>query len=220
MAKELPYFQFEPAEYLTKDISFCSLSAQGLFINICSYYWQRNCELTKEQVLRRLNYPEILEELISEGIIDANENNIIIKFLDEQRVKAIDLSKTNSINGSKGGRPKNPIKSEKKPIALNSLSETKGIRRDKIKEDNIKKEDRANKFASSVQKFSDEYDNDMLNDFTSYWTESGEAQKKLRFELEKVFSIPRRLSTWQKRQKEFIPKGNGTEQQTKLSKPF
>ena len=24
MAKELPYFQFEPAEYLTKDISFCS----------------------------------------------------------------------------------------------------------------------------------------------------------------------------------------------------
>ena len=28
MAKELPYFKFEPAEYLTKDISFCSLSAQ------------------------------------------------------------------------------------------------------------------------------------------------------------------------------------------------
>ena len=37
MAKELPYFQFEPAEYLTKDISFCSLSAQGLFINICCF---------------------------------------------------------------------------------------------------------------------------------------------------------------------------------------
>ena len=54
MAKELPYFQFEPAEYLTKDISFCSLSAQGLFINICSFYWQRQCKLTKEQFLKEL----------------------------------------------------------------------------------------------------------------------------------------------------------------------
>jgi hypothetical protein len=34
MAKELPYFKFEPAEYLTKDV-FCSLAAQGLFINLC-----------------------------------------------------------------------------------------------------------------------------------------------------------------------------------------
>jgi hypothetical protein len=42
MAKELPYFKFEPAEYLTKDV-FCSLAAQGLFINLCSYYWQRSC---------------------------------------------------------------------------------------------------------------------------------------------------------------------------------
>jgi hypothetical protein len=41
MAKELPYFKFEPAEYLTKDVS-CSLAAQGLFINLCSYYWQRS----------------------------------------------------------------------------------------------------------------------------------------------------------------------------------
>ena len=78
MAKELPYFKFEPAEYLTKDISFCSLAAQGLFINICSYYWQRGCELTKEQLLRRLNYEKELNELISEGVIDLVDNNIKI----------------------------------------------------------------------------------------------------------------------------------------------
>ena len=102
MAKELPYFKFEPAEYLTKNISFCSLSAQGLFVNICSYYWQRNCKLTTEQVLKRLNYKTELDELISEGIIDLQEDFIVIKFLDNQLVEVEKTSKQNSINGAKG----------------------------------------------------------------------------------------------------------------------
>jgi hypothetical protein len=106
MAKELPYFQFEPAEYLTKDVSFCSLSAQGLFINICSYYWQRQCELTKGQLLRRLNYPKELEELIDEGVLKIQNEAINIAFLDQQFEKATLLKKTNSVNGSKGGRIK------------------------------------------------------------------------------------------------------------------
>jgi uncharacterized phage protein (TIGR02220 family) len=137
MAKELPYFKFEPAEYLTKNISFCSISAQGLFINICSYYWQRNCKLTTEQVLKRLNYKEELKELISEGIIDLVEDFIVIKFLDNQLVEVEKTSKQNSTNGAKGGRPKKPSESENKPTALIPLSETKGIREDKIKEDKI-----------------------------------------------------------------------------------
>lgn len=138
MAKELPYFKFEPAEYLTKNISFCSLPAQGLFINICSYYWQRNCSLTKDQLLRRLNYEIEFNELVEEGIIDLLNENITIKFLDAQ-LKEVELkSTTNSLNGSKGGRPrKNPIKTETKANALKSESETKGIREDKIKENEI-----------------------------------------------------------------------------------
>lgn len=139
MAKELPYFKFEPAEYLTKDISFCSLAAQGLFINICSYYWQRNCKLTKPQLLKRLNYPNELEELILEGALDLLDNIIIIKFLDSQLFEVEGKSKTNSTNGSKGGRPKkNPIESEIKPKLNPIESESKGIREDKIIEDKIK----------------------------------------------------------------------------------
>jgi hypothetical protein len=145
MAKELPYFQFEPAEYLTKDISFCSLEAQGLFINICSYYWQRSCKLTKQQLLRRLDYPSILDELITEGIVDLIEDTIIIKFLDDQLLKATKTSNTNSINGKKGGRPpkEKPNKTEVKPnLNRNETeiqTETKGIREDNIiKEKKIK----------------------------------------------------------------------------------
>lgn len=151
MAKELPYFQFEPAEYLTKDISFCSLNAQGLFINICSYYWQRNCELTREQVLRRLNYPDELNELISEGIIDINGDKITIKFLDNQRNSVIRQSKTNSENGKKGGRPKKRKESEIKAKQKPNESETKAIREDKIRKDKIKVDNtNANKLAEGV----------------------------------------------------------------------
>ena len=133
MAKELPYFQFEPAEYLTKDISFCSLSAQGLFINICSYYWQRNCQLTEKQLLKRLDYVQELNELVEEEIIEVKDNFIKIKFLDEQREKAIETSKKNSINGKKGGRPKTQIKPKINP----NESQTKGIRKDKIIKEEI-----------------------------------------------------------------------------------
>jgi len=140
MAKELPYFQFEPAEYLTKDISFCSLSAQGLFINVCSYYWQRECDLTKNQLLRRLNYENELNELITEGVIDLEGDKISIKFLDYQYSKATDKSEINSKNGSKGGRPKKPIESEIKPKLNPIESESKGIREEKRKEEEIKED--------------------------------------------------------------------------------
>jgi hypothetical protein len=213
MAKELPYFKFEPAEYLTKDISFCSLSAQGLFINICSYYWQRNCKLTKEQLLKRLNHETELNELISEGVIDLIENNIFIKFLDNQLNEVEIKSKTNSINGGKGGRPKkNPTETETKPKQNPNeseiISETKGIREDNIKLDNNKTslETRTLAFKNSLIPFKQKYSIDMLKDFFGYWTEPNKSNTKLKFELQQTWSISRRLETWAKNDKTFAPK--------------
>lgn len=140
MAKELPYFQFEPAEYLTKDISFCSLSAQGLFINICAFYWQRQCDLTKIQFLRRFNHEEEFNELIKEGVIDIKSEKIVIKFLDIQYQKATEFSKEQSRKGSLGGRPKNPNKSQTKAEINPNESQTKAIREDKIKEEERKED--------------------------------------------------------------------------------
>lgn len=139
MAKELPFFKFEPAEYLTGDISFCSLAAQGLFTILCSYYWQRSCNLTKDQFLKRINNPKEFNELVDENVIKVIENNIKINFLDIQFKEATNQSKTNSINGSKGGRPKkqNRNKTEIKPKQNPIESETKGIREDKIRKEEI-----------------------------------------------------------------------------------
>jgi uncharacterized protein YihD (DUF1040 family) len=221
MAKELPYFQFEPAEYLTKDVSFCTLSAQGLFINICSFYWQRKCDLTKDQFLRRFNYESEFNELIKEGVIDLEDDKIIIKFLDNQFDNATKTSRKNSENGSKGGRPKktienpieNPIKSENKPKINPNKSELKGIKEDNIKENKIIKDkvndinERKLKFSSTLSPYLSIYGKDMLNDFYKYWTEPNQSNTKFKKELEKTWSLERRLETWAKNDKNF--KNNG-----------
>lgn len=178
MAKELPYFQFEPAEYLTGDISFCSLQAQGLFTILCSYYWQRSCKLTKDQFLRRLNNAKELQELIDENVIELKGNNIIIKFLDVQYEKATKQSKTNSLNGSKGGRPKKikPKETENKPKINPTESETKGIREDKIKEEEIIEEKTIN---------NSKFFEDCLK--SSQWLETTSMQNKIDVEVTKLW---------------------------------
>ena len=142
MSKRLPYFQFEPAEYLAGDIMFCSYSAQGIFNTICALYWQKDCDLKYSQVIKRLDNEDLIKELISEKIIKVENDSIIINFLNEQYVKATEKSKVNSTNGSKGAlkRWANNSESNSEIIAtpLKSDSESIALREDKIKEDEIK----------------------------------------------------------------------------------
>jgi len=162
MAKELPYFQFEPAEYLTKDVSFCSLSAQGLFINICAYYWQRECQLTKTQLFKRLKYEDELNELISEGVIDVDGEKITIKFLLDQyqviKEKANDSSLKGKIGNLKRWNKGAYDKYKSGELSLTkaleiakssggdslAIAKTSHIREDKIKEEE-RREEKKNK---------------------------------------------------------------------------
>lgn len=230
MAKELPYFQFEPAEYLTKDISFCSLSAQGLFINICAFYWQRECQLTKTQVLRRFNYPDVLKELIQEGIIKTDENeNIVISFLLTQYESIVEKKSNDSEKGKIGNlkRWHKDIydKFIKKELSLNealiiakesggdnlAIAKTSQIREDKIKKDKINNiDERKLKFASTLKPFVDIYGKELIRDFYNYWTEPNKSNTKFRQETEKTWSLERRLETWAKNDINFNKNKNGT----------
>jgi hypothetical protein len=56
--------------------------------------------------------------------------------------------------------------------------------------------ERAKAFYLKVAEHVGEYDKDMLRAFYNYWTEHNVDGKKMRFEMQKVFHIGRRLATW------------------------
>ena len=100
MAKNFPYFKFTVSEWMTGDIVFESLSTQGLFINICALYWQRDGNLTIEDINKRYKNPIELSDLINR-FVEVENDIISIKFLDEQLIDANHVSKVNSENGKK-----------------------------------------------------------------------------------------------------------------------
>lgn len=124
MAKNFPYFKFIAYEWMTGDIVFESLSVQGLFINICALYWQRNGSLSIDDINKRYKNPEELVQL-TDRFFSVNGGLISVKFLDEQLIEANHISKVNSENGSKGGRPKTAKSLDKKPTANRPLTDRK-----------------------------------------------------------------------------------------------
>lgn len=52
MAKDLPYFKFFCSEWNDGDITLESYKTQGIFINICSYYWSNECDVTLKNLKR------------------------------------------------------------------------------------------------------------------------------------------------------------------------
>ena len=99
------------------------MDVQGLFINICALYWQRNGALTLTETKRRLSEakPTAFKSLLKTGLVIVKNDNLQIAFLDEQLQEAKNRILVNSANGRLGGRPK-------KPTANRPLTETKGIR--------------------------------------------------------------------------------------------
>jgi hypothetical protein len=128
MSKELPYFKFYINEWVNGDITLENYELQGLFINICSYYWSKECDLSITNLNKKFRgYEMEIDELLTSKIIKLDGDMVKISFLNEQ-LQSKEVQKiTNKRNGSKGGRPpkkKQPIKTENKPNGLNLETET------------------------------------------------------------------------------------------------
>ena len=110
MATNLPYFKFYSSEWNDGDITLESFQTQGVFINICSLYWSRECSLTLDKLIRRFpNSENDIMLLIKENLIkNLDDGTIKIRFLDEQYKGRDGRSSTSKTNGAKGGRPKKP----------------------------------------------------------------------------------------------------------------
>jgi hypothetical protein len=105
MAKELPYFKFEPSEWQNGNIQMCSELAQLYFINMCCVYWTKLGELSYRFTLIKCfkNNEDLLIELIENKIITVENDNIVIFFLDKQLGELKIKRKISSESGRKGG---------------------------------------------------------------------------------------------------------------------
>lgn len=126
MPKGLPYFKFIATEWLTGDIVYEPMDVQGLFINICAIYWQREGVLSLDDIEKRFKLATAKHSLLGRYI---HENNglISISFLDEQLKERKFISTKNQENGAKGGRAKALKINKIKPLVANgkrTLSES------------------------------------------------------------------------------------------------
>lgn len=130
-------------------------------------------------------------------------------------------------NGKLGGRPKKEetqktqqvILEPKKPDTVNvTVTDTVN---DNVTDILLKKETKNNiserklKFSSTISPFLKIYGKEMLNDFYLYWTEPNQTNTKLKFEMEKTWSVERRLATWRKNEDKFYPIKKSNNEQPK-----
>lgn len=212
MAKELPYFKFEPNEWENGNIQMLSREDKGLFIDLCCMYWSRLGDLPYRLAIQKVcgGNANALNPLFEDDIISVNENDIIvISFLQEQLSEFTNISNQNSKNAKDGWEKRRKQKelSERNATAYDSQSESDAIREEKRREEEIKEkntiEQRKTSFANSIKPFLETYGKEMCTEFYKYWTEHGEKDKKMRFEKEKSFGIKQRLDRWKSNKSKF-----------------
>lgn len=149
MAKELPYFKFEPNQWENGNIQMLSREDKGLFMDLCSMYWSRLGDVPLKLAVQKLcaGNATALNPLCDEKIIEVLEGNIFIKFLSEQLNEFEDTSKQNSKNAKEGWekRRKQKEESERNATALNPQCENYAIREDERIEDEIKEDEKKEK---------------------------------------------------------------------------
>jgi len=143
MAKQLPYFKFEPNEWENGNIQMCSREDKGLFMDLCAIYWSRLGDLPEKLAIQKLcgGNASAFNSLYEENIVEVKDGFICIHFLNEQLLEFEDTSNQNRENARKGWEKRRKTKlSERNATALNPQSENDAIREEKIREDKRKEE--------------------------------------------------------------------------------
>lgn len=219
MAKELPYFKFEPNAWENGNIQMLSREDKGLFIDLCSMYWSRLGDLPEKLAIQKLcaGNATALKSLCEENIIEIIDGNIYIKFLTIQLDEFENTSLKNSENAKLGWekRRKQKDSSDRNATALNSQCETDAIREDKIREDKKKEYDTPppakqksfkslseEEFKFSLVEFVDEFGKKTVREFFDYWSEMSPSGK-MKFQLNKTWDSKKRLKTWKSNEFKF-----------------
>ena len=102
MSKELPFFKFDPTEWIMGKISHQPLEVQGAFIQCCSYFWKKSGVLKIDEIDWRIGKKN-LAILIENDFLSDNNGLLSIEFLEEQLITFESIRSKRAENGSKGG---------------------------------------------------------------------------------------------------------------------
>ena len=203
-------YTFYPKDFISDpDVMMMTSSQRGIYRDLIDLAYMNDNKI-KYNLVQLSKYcnateTEINEVLSIKGIKDGDFWTI------PSCNKRIAKAQTNRENGSKGGRPKKP---KQNPTNNPTKTQTERQReREREKERELTTEgepstfknlnDRKIEFGTLVKDFVGTYSDDMCKRFFNYWTESNVNGKKMRFEMEKVFDLKRRLATWAKNDKEW-----------------
>ena len=210
MAKDLPYFKFFCSEWSDGDITLETYETQGLFVNICAYYWSNECVLELSKLKKRFrNDAGLVDLLIDNNLIKVNNAYVIINFLNEQKIEREEQSKVKSKGGLASAEAKrlaklqqthNTTSTENQHVLKYCSTESQVLRKEEIREEEIREDNnidsRKLKFAHTLKPFLNLYDKEVIRNFYEYWTEPNKSNTKYRQELQKTWSTERRLKTW------------------------
>lgn len=206
MAKNFPFFKFVATEWLTGDIVYEELSTQGLFINICALYWQRDGKLSLQDINKR--YKTIIVDNLIDRFFTVINGNISISFLDEQLIDAGHISKVNSENGKKGAEAKRIKATANRPLS-EPLAKPSKEEEEQEEEKDILPQNLFNykkcsdkEFVEELSKFKGLYNKKTLTDFYIYWSDKNE-KGKMKIAMQDTFEVNKRLVTWKNNELKF-----------------
>jgi len=141
MAKELPYFKFEPNEWENGNIQICTHEQKGVFTDLCSMYWARLGDVSYKLAVQKIcgGNANALDSLHENKIFEIIDGNIYIKYLSEQLNEFENTSERNSKIAKEGWEKRRKQSDESERIAkpMRTHSDGNAIREDKIREDKI-----------------------------------------------------------------------------------
>jgi len=216
MAKELPYYKHEPSEWLEGEIQACSDAAIVCFTNLRDGYWLKLGCISYAFALHKYCRKDasIIKELIDNGIIDVDGENIVIKFLDsqlkdfncvsEKRKKAADKrwsdanalqleSKSNAIREEKSIEDKIKVDDT---VLLKKEPKVKKIKKKKLIDFSIPFDERRKSFKEHLKQFEIEFGLKMVDNFFLYWAEKTKSGKEMRWEIQTTWETKLRLERW------------------------
>lgn len=190
MAKELPYFKFEPSEWENGKIQMCDRESKGLFMDLCSIYWSRLGDLPFKLAVQKLcgGNATAFDSLLENEVFRVEDGFVYIEFLEIQLKDFETISNQNKENAVKGWEKRRQAKKMKQhetvenqsdsqienatamrphndgnATAFDSQCETDAIKVDKIKVDKRKEEN--TKFDFRKNLISENFDLNLVDDW-------------------------------------------------------